>query len=153
LAHIHSLTAKVILHANHTKYSSILSTDPHHQPAIAGHNRGKRAKGEYHRRAEHEAAFPNSQTTVERGCGGCSSQNELMELMPVRDLLLRIPIILILPDHEQETITKGHSLRPRYLTYIDYDLSDVGDVFKKIVYKANEDRHLDAGGFHQEPHL
>jgi len=81
------------------------------------------------------------------------TQNELMELMPVRDLLLRIPIILILPDHEQETITKGHSLRPRYLTYIDYDLSDVGDVFKKIVYKANEDRHLDAGGFHQEPHL
>jgi len=79
------------------------------------------------------------------------TQHELLDLMPVRDLLLRIPSILILPDHETETITKGHSLRPRYLTYSDGDLSDVGDVFRKIVYKANVERLVDAGGIQPGP--
>ncbi len=79
------------------------------------------------------------------------TKTELMDLMPVRDLLLRIPSILILPDHEKETITRGHSLRPRYLTYADGDLSDVGDVFKKIVFKAYEERQLDTGGIQQSP--
>ncbi len=79
------------------------------------------------------------------------TQNELLDFMPVRDLLLRIPSILILPDHETETITKGHSLRPRYLTYADGDLSDVGDVFRKIVYKANVERLVESGGLQPGP--
>ena len=79
------------------------------------------------------------------------TQNELLDFMPVRDLLLRIPSILILPDHEKETITRGHTLRPRFLTYADGDLSDVGDVFRKIVFKVNEERLMDAGSLQPNP--
>ncbi len=64
------------------------------------------------------------------------SEKELLDLITFRDLLLRIPVILILPNQKKETITKGHTLRPRYLTYTDSNLSDVRDVFKKIVGKA-----------------
>ena len=65
------------------------------------------------------------------------TDEELRDLINHKELLLRIPFILILPDQEKDTITKGHALRPRYLTYADSDLSDVRDVFRRIVNKAN----------------
>ncbi|MCJ7779472.1 MAG: hypothetical protein MUQ27_01475, partial [Acidimicrobiia bacterium] len=37
----------------------------------------------------------------------------------IRDLLDRIRIILILPDRNKDTINKGHTLFPRFLTYVD----------------------------------
>lgn len=64
------------------------------------------------------------------------SNDELAELMEIRDFLLRIPLILVLPDQERDTVTRGHVFRPRYLTYIDSDLTVVQDVFKKMVGRA-----------------
>ena len=69
------------------------------------------------------------------------SAEELMSLTLFKDLLIRIPLILVLPDQEKETITKGHALRPRYITYSDSNLTDVRDVFKKIVGRANATWH------------
>lgn len=65
------------------------------------------------------------------------NENELIELTAIRDSLLRIPIILILPDQNRETITRGHVFRPRYMAYAGGDFSDVRDVFKKIVGRAS----------------
>lgn len=70
-----------------------------------------------------------------------SSEEELMNLTSFKDLLIRIPLILVLPDQEQNTITKGHTLRPRYITYSDSNLADVRDVFRKIVGRANATWH------------
>ena len=69
------------------------------------------------------------------------NENELQGLITLQDQLQRIPFILILPDQERDFITKAHSLRPRYLAYADSDLSDVRDVFKKIICKANSVWH------------
>lgn len=64
------------------------------------------------------------------------SDEELMDLVGIRDLLLRIPMILVLPNQEESTVTKGHVLRPRYLAYADTDWNVVRDVFRKMVDRA-----------------
>ncbi len=69
-----------------------------------------------------------------------SSEVELFNFALFRDILLRAPLILILSDHEKGTITKGHALRPRFISYIDSDFSDVRDVLKKIIWKTNTDK-------------
>ncbi len=65
-----------------------------------------------------------------------ATHKELVSLLPMRELLHRIPVILILPDQEQDTVTKAHILRPRLLSYTDSDFSDVRDVFRNIVGKT-----------------
>ena len=66
-----------------------------------------------------------------------SGETDMKDLISIRDLLHRNSIILILPDQEKQTITMGHVLRPRYLSYTNSDFSDVRDVLKKIVGKLD----------------
>ncbi|MCP4670145.1 MAG: hypothetical protein GY857_02455 [Desulfobacula sp.] len=66
-----------------------------------------------------------------------SSCKELDDLLNFRDLLHRNCIILVLPDQNKTTITLGHVLRPRFLTFTDSDFSDVRDVLKKILGKVS----------------
>jgi hypothetical protein len=68
-----------------------------------------------------------------------SDEQELLDLLPFRDLLHRIPIILILPDQEKTTINQSHVLRPRFLGYADSDFSDVIQVCQKIIGKTSTD--------------
>ncbi len=62
-----------------------------------------------------------------------ADNKDLHHFQKNRDLLHRNTVILILPDQDQKTITMGHVLRPRFLTYADGDFSDVRDVLKKMV--------------------
>jgi len=66
-----------------------------------------------------------------------ATRKGLINLLSFRDELLRLPIILILPDQKNETIASGHSLRPRFLSYMDSDFSDVRDVLQKILQKQH----------------
>jgi len=66
-----------------------------------------------------------------------ATRKGLINLMSFRDELLRLPVILILPDQKNETIANGHSLRPRFLSYMDSDFSDVRDVLQKILNKQH----------------
>lgn len=50
-----------------------------------------------------------------------SDDNELESLVTIRDLLDGTRVILILPDRQTETIRKGLSLYPRFVTYSDSD--------------------------------
>ena len=58
---------------------------------------------------------------------------ELVEIVSLGDLLRGIRIILVLPDREQDTISKAHTLYPRYLSYLDGDFEDVAAVLKKMM--------------------
>lgn len=60
------------------------------------------------------------------------NQKELVELLGVQELLGAVPLILILPDQDQATVQYGHLLRPRFLTFGNSRLSDVGDVIGKL---------------------
>lgn len=57
-----------------------------------------------------------------------ATREDLLDILSIRDLLLEVRIILILPDREESTIALGHTLRPRFLSYIDGDVTEVAAV-------------------------
>lgn len=61
-----------------------------------------------------------------------ASREELGGILSLRDFLQDRKIIIILPDREQDTITKGYSLHPRFLTFVDSDFGDAVAVINKM---------------------
>ncbi|MDD5168467.1 MAG: hypothetical protein PHN75_06590 [Syntrophales bacterium] len=61
-----------------------------------------------------------------------SSTQELNEMLGLKETLSDRRIILVLPDSEPDTISRGHSLRPRFLTYTDSDFLEVLAVLGKM---------------------
>ena len=59
------------------------------------------------------------------------SREELMDILPLRELLQDRRIILVLPDSEPETVSLGHILRPRFITYGDSDYMDMSAILGK----------------------
>ena len=68
-----------------------------------------------------------------------TSRRDLQDILSIRELLGDVRIIMILPDREGETIAKGHSLRPRFITYADSDFEDISAVLKKMLENARHD--------------
>ena len=66
-----------------------------------------------------------------------SSKKELWDLLSIRDQLIDHRIILILPDREKGTISQGHSLYPRFLSYADSDFKDFTAVLVKMLTRLN----------------
>lgn len=62
-----------------------------------------------------------------------ASRLELENIVRYADLLCDQKIILILPDREQATLTMGHALYPRFISYTDGDLEDVTRVLQKMI--------------------
>ena len=60
-------------------------------------------------------------------------REDLSDILSIRDLLRDIRIILVLPDRDESTIAKGHTLRPRFLSYSDSDFTDIFSVLKKCL--------------------
>jgi len=71
-----------------------------------------------------------------------ATKAELMGLLSLRDLFQDVRIILILPDRKKETITKGHTLYPRYLSYADGDFKDVAAVLEKMMGYINSNNNM-----------
>lgn len=69
-----------------------------------------------------------------------SSNSDLLDLLLLRDLLLDVRIILILPDRRRDTISIGHSLYPRFLSYVDSDFKDVAAVLDKMM-KTDQNKY------------
>ena len=66
-----------------------------------------------------------------------AEQEDLRALLSIRDWIIDLRLILILPDREKGTISKGHLFRPRYLTYADGDFLDVAAVLAKMIAHAH----------------
>ncbi|MCG6535460.1 MAG: hypothetical protein L7F78_12400, partial [Syntrophales bacterium LBB04] len=66
-----------------------------------------------------------------------SSQKEFSSLLAIKDLFKDMRIILILPDRERATVSKGHGLKARFLSYKDSDFSDVAAVLHHMVEKMD----------------
>ncbi len=71
-----------------------------------------------------------------------ATEQELNSLLPFKELLLRMPVILVLPNSSREIVAKGHSLRPRFVTFADSDFSDVREVLQKMLGRIN---NIEAG--------
>ncbi len=61
------------------------------------------------------------------------NKKELTEILSLKDLFWDLRIILILPNYEKDTISKGHKLHPRFLSYVDSDFKDVAAVLEKML--------------------
>jgi len=62
-----------------------------------------------------------------------ASRHELENIVRYADLLCDQKIILVLPDRAQETLSMGHALYPRFISYTDGDLQDVTSVLRKLI--------------------
>ncbi len=75
---------------------------------------------------------------------------DLVDFAFIRNLLSDTPIILVLPDREESTATIGYTLVPRFLTYMDSNLMEVGAVLEKMIKyyeekNAVEEQEIDSG--------
>jgi hypothetical protein len=76
-------------------------------------------------------ALPGSRNNVGVLC--ISNVQELDQILMIRDLISESRIILLLPDRNKETVSKGHRFYPRFLSYMDGDFSDVSAVLQKML--------------------
>lgn len=60
-------------------------------------------------------------------------KKDLQDLLTIRDLLRKVHIILMLPERKESTISRGHILRPGFLTFVYSDLADVGLLLTKMM--------------------
>ncbi len=62
----------------------------------------------------------------------------LDEMLSIKGVLRQHKIILILPDSEPKTVSKGHSLYPRFVAYLDGDLGHVALVLAKMAAQRQQ---------------
>ena len=73
-----------------------------------------------------------------------ADHEDLQQLIAIRDLIINVRIILVLPDRKNETIAEGHTLQPRFITYLDSDFAEIRSVMSKMinsVHYASADRN------------
>lgn len=61
------------------------------------------------------------------------TQQDLQELLEVRELLEDASVIMVLPDEKQETLAMAHRMRPRFITYTGGTFADVAGVAAKLL--------------------
>ncbi len=59
---------------------------------------------------------------------------ELNEVIQMECLLHNMRIILILYNQDQETLMAGHTLYPRFISFLESDFRDVGSVLEKVIH-------------------
>ena len=62
----------------------------------------------------------------------------LNDLILIRDQMYDLPVTLILPDSNRNTLLKGHKFYPRFITFIGGDYSDLTLVLFKIINRENK---------------
>jgi hypothetical protein len=89
--------------------------------------------------------FPSLDKRLRRICAGESwlliitaDSEELKCLIMLRDIIKDQRSIIVLPDHQRETVIVGHTLYPRFISYLDSDFSDVRSVLATVINKMDE---------------
>ena len=60
-------------------------------------------------------------------------REDLLNILDLHKLFGPIKIIIILPDREDESVKIGYKLQPRFLTYVNGDISEVHAVLRKML--------------------
>jgi hypothetical protein len=66
-----------------------------------------------------------------------SSGKDLLDIISLRDLLLDLKIILVLHNSDPDTVSKGHILRPRFMSDCHDNFQDVAAVLKRMIENFN----------------
>lgn len=67
-----------------------------------------------------------------------TEREELSNLLLFENLLSDRRLILVLPNDDPETLSQGHVLRPRYLSFTTGNYSDVAAVLEKMAARQDE---------------
>ncbi len=70
-----------------------------------------------------------------------SNRQELQQMQALRELLPEIYVILVIPDRKKSTIELAHLLLPRFLSQIESDFTDLGQVVNKMYTNSQSSRH------------
>ena len=68
-----------------------------------------------------------------------SDRQDIIKLQGIRELILDMRMIMILPDAEEESVKMGHSFYPRYISFTDSTFEDVAAVLQKIISNTRKD--------------
>jgi len=66
------------------------------------------------------------------------NREQLEQLVSIGNLINDRPILLVLPDKEPTTISIGHRLYPRFVTYVDSDFSNLVSVLSRLLHHASK---------------
>jgi hypothetical protein len=76
-------------------------------------------------------------------------RSQLEELIHMGELINDHPILLVLPDRDFRTVSAGHKLYPRFVSYLDGDLACLSAVLGKMVENVGYDNGRRQRGCHQ----
>jgi len=65
-----------------------------------------------------------------------SGRDELKEFFLLQDLLAGVPLILVVPGQDEETIQRAHQMTPRFLSQKDSDFVNLSKVLEKMFQAA-----------------
>jgi len=72
-----------------------------------------------------------------------ASHDSLDDIMLIREKLGGTRIILILPDEEDDTVAKGHLLRPRFISTVNCDFNNILAVLNKMESNEKSERRAE----------
>ena len=69
-------------------------------------------------------------------------RKDLLNILAIQKLFGLIRIIIILPDREDESVKIGYKLQPRFLTYVNGDISEVHAVLRKLLELSESNERI-----------
>ncbi|MCF8130383.1 MAG: hypothetical protein K9N10_17880 [Deltaproteobacteria bacterium] len=76
------------------------------------------------------------------------NRSQLKELIQMSDLINDHPILLVLPDRDLRTVSMGHKLYPRFVSYLDGDVLSLLAVLTRMVENVgNSERRRQIQGY------
>jgi hypothetical protein len=60
-------------------------------------------------------------------------REDITSFLSIRDMISDTGIIFILPEHSPDMIALAHRLRPKFISYLDSDFSELISVLKKMI--------------------
>lgn len=70
------------------------------------------------------------------------NRQQLEELICLGDLMNDDPVFLVLPNRNPITVSTGHRLYPRFVSYLDADFSHVTAVLAKMIENVEDEKRL-----------
>ena len=67
-----------------------------------------------------------------------TDDEDLKQMLAIREVLTDISLILILPDGRPETTRAGHLLRPRFVSCAGRDFLEIGAVLNKMLGNSSD---------------
>jgi hypothetical protein len=58
---------------------------------------------------------------------------EIMRILLLGDLITDLKSLVVLADDDRDTVMKAHTLRPRYIAWLDSDVKNVVNVLRNMV--------------------